>query len=141
MRDAHWTDDELVARLYGAGPENPVHLDGCAQCGARWQGLLERRKLLLGQPSLKEGLLEAQRHAILSRLDGPSDARAAFRMIPSFALAALAVVALGISTPSPKPLPAVAQTDAQMWNDVFARIAETAPAGVAPVEKLFEVRR
>ena len=30
----HWTDDQLIAHLYGVGPENR-HLDLCADCTAR----------------------------------------------------------------------------------------------------------
>ncbi len=145
MSDAHWNDDDLINRLYGVGPADD-HVERCADCGRRWSEMLARRGKILEAPAVPEALLSAQRRAILGRMRAPEERRA-WRMVPSFAAAALLVVAIGINTPAPKPVPAIASSDAQFsndaqfFNDIFSSISGAAPRAVAPVEGLFEVDR
>ncbi len=66
----HWTDEELVAHLYGVGPENG-HLDSCEACGVRL-GEMQARRSSLEAVQADEGdafSLAAQRRAIYAKLE------------------------------------------------------------------------
>ena len=41
MYDKHWSDDDLVARLYGVKPEDP-HIRECGFCAQRWESVCSR---------------------------------------------------------------------------------------------------
>jgi anti-sigma factor RsiW len=138
MNEAHWQEDDLIARLYGVGPENN-HLDTCAECGRRWRELVERRSAVLQAPAVPEALLAAQRRAVLARVRG-GEPHPLWRFAPAFAVAALLLVSITVNFPSPAP-PVVASSDAQLFSEIFTSISSAEPHAVAVVEGLFEVSR
>ena len=123
----HWSDDDLIARLYGAGREDP-HPKECPECRARWLKLRERREALLETPAIPARLLAEQRLAIEGRL-----ARRA-RPLAGLAVAALLLLAVGLQKPAPEP-----PVDSQLFSDVFAEVARAEPRAIAPMHALFEV--
>ncbi len=69
---AHWTDEQLIASLYGVGPENG-HLGGCEECKSRRSLLLANRNNseAIGSldPEVSFEYLAAQRRAICEKLE------------------------------------------------------------------------
>lgn len=93
----HWTDEQLIASLYGVGPEND-HLRHCQKCESRRASLWSNRGALEDtEPNEKElsfEFLAAQRRAVCERLA----ARPAWPSIPGWrrwAPAAMALLLLG----------------------------------------------
>jgi len=72
MGAEHWSDEEILAGLYGAGPVDR-HPDECADCRQRWE-LMRRRQegLRLAEPNLSGAFLASQRRAIMARTEGRS---------------------------------------------------------------------
>ena len=70
----HWTDEQLIASLYGAGPENS-HLDECAECRVRLSVLSANWQLLQREANSSDDVdltfLAAQRRTIYARLSEP----------------------------------------------------------------------
>ena len=138
MEDRHFSDEELIDRLYGTGCEDD-HTDRCAACGERWRALVERRRGMLAEPEVPEAVLAAQRHAVLARIDRPAMWP---RPLAAMALAALWLVGVMLQAPAPKPEPSVAgMSDTQLFADAFAEASRSTPRAVMPVEGLFEVKR
>lgn len=113
----HVTDDDLVLHYYGES-ERPalvdVHLDACAACGARWQGLAQALAAVTdevvaerGRPEFGARELDAAWHRLAPRLQAERQ-RARFRrlMVP-LAVAASLVLAFTIGRHWPAA-PAVA---------------------------------
>jgi anti-sigma factor RsiW len=129
-----------------------AHLEECAECGARWRQLLDRRADALSAASaesVSDERLQRQRAAVWERIER----RPGFwtwKWVP--AAAAVCVLAVGIVllhppgvTPTPRPLTAQSSpaplSDAQLFNDVAALSVPEAPRGAAPIEGLFEQQR
>jgi hypothetical protein len=151
----HWSDDELLRRVYGVAGEGAVseaHLEHCAECGARWQQLLSRRAATLGlaaEGSVSEERLQRQRQAVWARIERRPGVW--FRKWAP-AAAAACMLAAGIFLlhppgllPAPRPFHvsnAPAQiSDAQLFNDVAVLSSPEAPRAAAPIRGLFEERR
>ena len=70
----HWTDEQLIASLYGVGPENG-HLRECASCQERLSALGANRQVLERKANDAEDVsftfLAAQRRRIYARLTKP----------------------------------------------------------------------
>jgi hypothetical protein len=68
----HWTDDQVIAHLYGVGPEG-AHLSACAECWPRFEAIEERRKSMLAHnertDEVSADFLAAQHRAIRARMD------------------------------------------------------------------------
>ncbi|MCS6951375.1 MAG: hypothetical protein RMK57_10370 [Bryobacterales bacterium] len=138
MRQRHWSDEELIARLYGAGLEDG-HLEECAECARRWKSLLAARERFLAEPDLHPSFWEAQRarlHARLERSAAPSRWRQA--LAPLAATAAMLFLAVLLWGPAPGPQPNVASTDRHVFQEVYS-LLESEPAAVTPIYGLFEV--
>lgn len=133
----HWSDEDLIDRLYDAGREDP-HLDECEGCRARWLELLERRQQMLEEPDVPADFLAAQRREIYQRLDSAEHAWP-FRLAP--ALAAMAAVVLGIvlSLPAPPPQPTLALNDT-FYTEIYSMVESPEPAAAEPIYALFEVQ-
>jgi hypothetical protein len=155
----HWSDDELLRRVYGVVSEGAVaeahpdaHLDECPECGAKWRELLSRRAAILslaGSAGVSEERLQRQRQAVWARIERRPGLRF-WQWAPGAAAAGmLAAGILLLHTPGfspvPRPRPAVSAaaqiSDAQLFNDVAVLSAPEAPRAAAPIEGLFEERR
>lgn len=140
MKQRHWNDDELIARLYGVGPPDG-HLEECEDCAGRWRRLLAARQRLLRPPEVSEKRMALLRHAINRRIEEPAENwRPAFA--GALATVALLFLALLLSRPAPSPEPLMAVSSAPSEAELFAEIYDTAetaePAAVAPIHSLFE---
>ena len=136
----HWSDDDLISRLYGVGPGDD-HLDTCPECARRWE-ILERRRarLLASAPAVPDGLFLAERRAIRMRLGAPKR-KWRFDTVSTVASAVLlTLVVLMMFQPGPKPQPTDA-ADAKLFEEVFDLVASPEPSAVEPVRSLFEVRQ
>jgi hypothetical protein len=138
MYDQHWSDEQLIDRLYGVGPENN-HLEVCRHCARRWQEI-RRRYENLGPYSLEvsEEDLALQRRAFQNRLEGN---RYAFLrvLVPVIATFLLVVFLFRIRPESEsQPVMKIAG-DTQFFEEVFQSVSDTEPAAFEPIRALFEV--
>ncbi len=73
-QSGHWTDDELLATIYGIGP-SANHLDGCPECRSRLASMQVSRQSIDGNAPVSSGVdaafLAAQRRAIYARIQQP----------------------------------------------------------------------
>jgi len=135
----HWSNEDLINRLYEAGGGDEEHLTGCAECRERWEALLVRRRQVLAAPEVPAELLAEQRRQIHRRM---GERRAGFwslRLAP--ALAALAVVFMGITliSPTPEPEPATfASNEDTFFTEIYTMLESPEPAAIAPLHSLFE---
>jgi len=138
MPEGHWSDDELIGRLYGVGPDDR-HLEECPACVERWRALVSARARVLEAPEVSEELLTGQRQSILRRLEVGAESAHHFSVAPGLAVAAVLVLGLLLSFPRPKPQPSLASSDNQFFSEVYRVVQSTEPVAVEPVHHLFEV--
>ena len=137
MSNHHWSDEELVARLYDVGPED-CHLDTCASCARRWEEIRCRHADL--RPAgieVPSEFLSAQKRAIHERLlQKPSSLH---RVLVPVLVTILLAMTLIVYRQGPEEPPAVEQiTDDQLFDDVFRIVSRTEPGPVGPIRSLFE---
>jgi len=140
MCDKHWTDDELIARLYGVGPDND-HLSTCRSCFQRWESIrLKQEQLRAAETEVPTELLDSHRRAIRIRLGSPPKAsRLRWVVVPSLAAGALLLAALVVFNPSaPKPPGTESLSEDTIIEDVFRMSQSSEPAAVEPVKSIFE---
>jgi hypothetical protein len=137
MCDKHWTDEQLVARLYGLGPEDG-HLDVCEPCAQRWETFRRRHESIRpAEMEAPEEYLAAQRRAIFARL-GEKRRRFPRVLVPVLASILLAGIIV-VYRASLAPPPTVDKvSDSQLFEDVFRRVSDTEPNAVVPIRSLFE---
>lgn len=139
MAERHWSDDDLVAHLYGLGPEDG-HLEECAACGARWRRIVAARARVLQPPAVPEELLGLLRNAVYQGLE--RDHRGRGRMAwGSIAAAAVAVMAVLLSLPRPAPETPPQAADAELFSEVYSVAASTETLALDPIHALFEVEQ
>jgi hypothetical protein len=143
----HWTDDELIAHLYGVGPANG-HLHACGECQARLSAAqsarqnLEADLLSSNDEAASHDFLMAQRRRIYAQLNQPVNRWTDIsigRWAP--AAATLLLVAGGLvvydqrsrNHRSDRPV-----SDAQLARDVSCMAADSEPRSTAPLRALFE---
>jgi hypothetical protein len=147
MNDPHLSDDQLIALLYGVG-ETECHLAHCSECGDRWNAM----NRVLGMARAESvrtaeinGLnLALQRQQILQRATRPSGLPA-WRWIPAAAVAAALAVAMFLQQ-HPKLAPAAppaksavsAETDSELFTDVYSMEQDVEPRAAAPIRALFQ---
>lgn len=138
----HWSDEDLLNRLYGLEPAQAPHpLESCLHCESRWQALVARREAVLADPRVSDDRMRAQRAAVFTRLE--KERRGwIWRAVPATAAVAL-LVAIGVSLHAPRPVSPPQEiadaglSDAQLFSEI-ARIAEQeAPAAAEPLRALF----
>ncbi len=144
MPETHWSEDQVIAELYGVGPGDD-HLSHCPQCRSRVDRLMqERQKRIQGDLPVSYDFLAAQRRCVLARLD----ARAAWWqrpfLIPATALLALILV-LSMLNPfrwsgEPQDTGNTSYSDSTVFEDAFARAYSTEPEFSEPLQALFEVK-
>jgi predicted anti-sigma-YlaC factor YlaD len=140
MADRHWSDDDLLARIYGIGPQDG-HLDSCESCRGRWQELqLRRERLLVREPWIPQDFLAAQRHSIYERLEGKQRGFH-LQLVHTLAALLLVFVILTVFGPAPRRQPVDTTSDDKVFEDVFEIATSTEPSAVEPVQSLFEVQQ
>lgn len=146
----HLKTDELVDRLYGLedqrGGEQDAHLASCADCRDRWEEMLRVQAAVSTPQPVSSDFMAAQRRKIYARLGEESRTR----MTWAPALAAVALVAIGVAVYRPLSAPAPgfashdsrpAQTeasDAQLFSEVYSMEQSMEPSVAAPIHTLFE---
>ena len=126
----HWMNDELIAHLYDAGPEDG-HLEGCPQCANRIQELDTLRKSRVVADEITDDELAAQRRAIYTRLGRQPEVRR--RWIPALAAAAVIIAAFIALRPRPEQV-----SDQQFLTEIAALAEAGAPRAAEPIHALFE---
>lgn len=140
MNDLHYSDDELLDRLYETGRTDD-HLERCEACRSRWERLLAWRRQVLAQPEISSAWLARERLRLTERLERtPSAWRRTF-LCPALAAAAMVVMALLVELPGPKPASEVASSDSQLLEEIYTLIQDDEPRAALPVRALFEARQ
>lgn len=140
MAGRHWNDDELIGRLYEAGPDNS-HLEECEDCARRWQQLLALRARAVRPPRVSEEFLAAQRRAIYDRLEWAAGGSGHWWIGPALAAAVMVLLAVLLSRPAPEAPSSLASADAQFFTEVYSVVESTEPQAIQPIRGLFEVRQ
>jgi hypothetical protein len=143
----HFSNDELLDRMYGLGESGVPHLAECDDCSSRLQALEQRRVEVtaVSEPAVSNEFLSSQRRAIYARLDQAPSAPA--RWAPAaLAVAFLLVMSVFLARPhlayrpvhSPAPAPLVEQSDEQLFSDLYSMEQSVEPRAAAPIHALFE---
>jgi hypothetical protein len=136
MKDRHWSNDDLLQRLYGLRPDDP-HLAECEDCRRRWLALGEARRHALAEPEIAADVLERQRREVYRRL-GENDFPMAWRpLAPVLAMAALFVLGTVLLRPVPEPQPSLA-SDTQFFAEIDSELSSAEPRAAEPIHALFE---
>jgi hypothetical protein len=143
MTARHWTEDELIAHLYGIGPEDG-HIKECSDCSSRLRSMQDARGLSEAaateaiEPSFE--FLAAQRRRIYERLSKP--ARSTFAWRYASAVATTLAIAGGVlffeQQHGNNSRPMVKPADTQLVEDVGRVAMNPEPAPLAPLQALFE---
>jgi hypothetical protein len=131
----HWSNEDLIDRLYGIGPDNS-HLDECEDCRARWLQVQARRSIVLEPPEVPRELLLAQQRAIRDRIESGHRGSWTFRLAPVMAAFCVVVLGLVLSGPAPPPEPSLAVND-QFYSEIYSMV-ESEPWVAEPMYGLFE---
>lgn len=140
----HWTDEQLIAHLYGVGPQGS-HVEDCADCQARLLAMRSQRQAVEAASSPSDvsfEFLAAQRRRIHARVTEPVRwwSHLPLRRWTS-AAAGIAVVAGGLLiVEHDRRQPAVPNniSDAQLARDVSRMAEDPEPPATAPLQALFE---
>lgn len=141
MEHEHYSEEELLARLYGLAPEDQGLIE-CPWCSRRWRALLERRAVVKNPLPVAETLLTRQRKAVTQAMERP-----ARRWLPVAAVATVSTVILGVmlsfmtlKAPRPPAQPAPQEiSDTELMVEVYTAVSATEPQALDPVRALFEV--
>jgi hypothetical protein len=142
MTPRHWTEDELLAHLYGVGPEDG-HLGNCAECRLRIEQMRLARESVDAQYNAHEDLnfefLAAQRRRIYNRILQPTSSLVR-RLAP--ALAASLVLVGGLlfmeTQRQEQNSNGAKVSDTDLVEDVGRMAMHPEPAPTAPLQALFE---
>jgi predicted anti-sigma-YlaC factor YlaD len=138
-QSGHWTDEQLIDRLYGIGPADE-HLNHCGACAARLAAMEVRRQQASMQEFVSDDFLMAQRRAVYARISQPArwwHAFATRRLAAASAM--IAVLAAGSATVYQKHKHELdeARADVQLAQDVSRMSFESEPQATAPLKGLF----
>ncbi len=141
MSDRHYSDDDLVARLFGLGLED-THFADCKECTRRWDQIRRRDQLRRSaEIEVSAEVLAAQKRAIYARAERKSGSLPLrWLPLPAAALLVLLMVFTVFKPASRTPTKDVISDD-QALQDVFTVNSRIEPAGLRPVERLFEVQK
>lgn len=144
MKEQHWTDEQLIAHLYGVGPADH-HILECAPCALRLRAMQESRSHVetanAASSEINPEFLAAQRRAIYARLERSrwSDWGRVLvrRWAPVFAMI---VVIAGVAVVYEQRQADQARriSDSQLFEEVGHLAEDTTPAAVEPMEGMFE---
>ncbi len=146
----HLSNDELIDRLYQIAADDS-HLANCPDCTRRFAEMQRVKAQAIEPAPVSYDFLAAQRRAIYSRLGEDPSARMRSRLAWAPALAAVALVALGLTahrTPvrststashgNPASQSEMSADDAQLFADVYSMEQSLEPSVAAPIHHLFE---
>ena len=137
MDDRHFSEDELLDRLFGISSRSDSHLDACAECRASWNVLSKARaaELRRTQLDLPESFLMQQRMNVMNRIERRVSRNWLPGPAPALALAMLCAIAVLLVRPAPAP---VEVSDAQFFSEVYSVAESTQPNSAAPIQNLFQ---
>ncbi len=140
----HWTDDQLIAHLYGVGPEDD-HIPGCSACQGRlsaMQGHRVARERASEQAELSPEFLAKQRRQIYVKLDRRARPWSGTRLHQWAPVAAtLLVVGGGLMVYEEyhrQELVKDQVSDARLAEQVSNMIENSEPQPTAPLQALFD---
>lgn len=138
----HWTDDRLIAYLYGAEPED-AHLEKCAECRMRAAQMQANRRAVeaVSEEEVSFDFLAAQRRKIYARLtDGGSWWSRAQARRWAAAAATVLVIGGGLLVYEETEQQAMASkvSDVQLAQQVSSMAQDSEPQPTAPLQALFE---
>jgi hypothetical protein len=142
----HWTDNDLLDRLYGLDPApglTPAHLDTCPGCGVRWQALENRRAAVVApappSPDVEQRL-RAQRQTIFARIEHPRRALL-WRAVPAGAAAFMLFAGIALHQPVPltprTEVAAVSVSDEQLFTEIASVVNRDTPRAADNIRGLF----
>jgi hypothetical protein len=137
-QSGHWTDEELLAALYGAGPEGD-HVASCAECRGRLLKMQSNREGVerAYEMPVSGALLAAQRRSIYARLERPSHGWRRWAAGVTTACALGASLFLYEQNQEMR-LAQERANDAKLIQEVAAMANDTSVSSMAPLEGLFE---
>ncbi|MBN9661898.1 MAG: hypothetical protein J0H49_27125 [Acidobacteria bacterium] len=143
----HWSESDLISRLYGLEPaenRSAGHLAECGACAERWQALqLRRRSVVEMAPGTSDRLeerLRAQRQAVWARIEHPRQ-NLIWRMLPAAATALMIFAGVALHQTKPPAAPvqqASAVSDAQFFNEIASVVNQETPRAADPLQGLFD---
>jgi len=135
----HWSNEDLINRLYETAAGDESHLLECDDCRERWEALLVRRQEVLAEPSLPAELLADQRRQIYRQLEEESSGSWNVRLAPALAALSIVVMGLPLLGPSPAPEPTtIASNNDGFFTEIYAMVESSEPEAIAPLRSLFE---
>ncbi len=143
MNVKHWTEEQMIAHLYGVGLEDE-HVSHCSQCAQQLAAMQSSRLHLdaEGEPdTVSSDLLAAQRRKIYQKASAPAQGSLLRWFAP--VLAALLVMIGGLWMQQQRqqqndPSSMVKVSDTQLVEDAGRIAFDSEPAPVAPLQELFE---
>ncbi len=140
MNTEHWTYEQLLAHLYGVGPEDG-HLDDCAACRLRVTEMRANRRsfeaLRASDEDVTFEFLARQRRAIYAALGRKRSLFGMGRWTSAVAMVAVVAGAL-IVTEERQQRDKHQISDAQLVEEVSRMAQDPTPTAVAPIEGLFQ---
>lgn len=141
----HWTDEQLIAHLYGVGP-NDGHVEECRDCQVRLIAMQSQRQAAERASSSEDvsfEFLAAQRRRIYEKITVPTPGWWPAMQVRRWVAgtAGLLVVAGGLLLIENRGRPPVASnniSDAQLAQDVSRMAEDPEPPATAPLQALFE---
>jgi hypothetical protein len=143
----HWNDVELIARIYGVGPdgmEHVRHFDSCAECQAKLLAMSARRALTTVEPPIPDSRLRAQREQIYRRLESGLSWRVWLRPVSAAACVAVLVAGWALHRPVPIAVPEASSpaatatiSDEQLFTEIASVVNEQEPRAASPIRGLF----
>jgi hypothetical protein len=140
MTVRHWTEDELIAHIYGVGPEDG-HLRHCLKCAERLQAMQTAQSVhhSVTSPSIGSDFLAAQRRKIYERLSVPGRRLLIRRFAPPVAASLVLGAGLLLFDRHHSSVEyAVKATDTQLVEEVGDLATNPEPAPVEPLRALFD---
>jgi anti-sigma factor RsiW len=139
MRDRHWTDDELISRLFEVGPEDR-HLETCSECAKRYEIVRQRYDNSRAiSAAVHEGKLTAQRLAVRAQLKDKTHKfrpRLAYSSAVALLLMVVALIVFRLNPPKQSPPEPVSED--QLMEEVYQMSSSAEPSSIEPVQSLFE---
>lgn len=133
----HFTDDQLIGRVYGIEPDGgSVHLAECEDCSARWQTFERRYREMIPALPVSSEFLMAQRRGIYARVDRQPALR--LKWVPAGVAACLLAVVMLVHRPAAAPVMHTDSNDAQLFSEVYSMEQSAEPRAASPIHELFE---
>jgi hypothetical protein len=145
-QSGHWTDDELLAFIYGVGPSGN-HLDGCSECRTRLASMQANRESVersaLTADGINPAFLAAQRRGIYQRMEKPAGWWSAIplrRWAAGVATTCVLCASLVVYQHNREAEIAAQEriNDARLAQEVATMAQDTDVSSMAPLEGLFE---